>query len=632
MDFGIDISQKTMWIVCLFTMGYFLMITLFGVYFSRFSSNINDFFYSGQRFAWWLPFMSMVATGIGSYSYLKYSQQGFNTGMSSTMVYLNDWFIFPLFFLGWLPIIYFSRLKSIPEYFEKRFNKTSRYIAVVIILAYMFYYIGYNLFTIGVALQGMFGLSPVISLPFITLLLGLYVTMGGQTAVIFTDLVQGLLLYLAGFLAFGYGLYALGGMDDFWSYLPMTHRNPFPPFRSDPYFNSVGLFWGDALAGGVAFLFLNQGFLMRFLSVRSLNEARFAGVCNILITLPLSAITVGAMGWVAKSIVTKQKALGGALEGYDFLEVQDSFHTFVVVVWQVIQHSPIILGIVLSALLAALMSTIDTLINASSAIGVYDIYKPLFKSRASEKHYLVVARITSIFATVIGLLLAAWFFHQRGTLMSIHYKGIMMLIPSIVSTLILGILWKRFNGTAACCALIVGGGMSFLTLFFPEWIDPLKDFAYGSSTGEPIYFRAFFGMLVTLIVGVVVTLFTKPSPEEKIRGYTIGTIDHAMRKFKNGEPNLKKGKDVKNLKISLDNSIPLGEIVISESAGKKLKANIQDIIYTADSRWYLGGLRSGHLRLSSFHKEGKDIVKLSRNTLNKAYLYPDRSVFLKKIL
>ena len=94
----------------------------------------------------------MVATGIGSYSYLKYSEQGYNTGMSSSMTYTNDWFIVPFFMFGWLPILYLSRIRSIPEYFERRFNRLARYFAVVIILSYMFFYIGYNLFTIGVAI------------------------------------------------------------------------------------------------------------------------------------------------------------------------------------------------------------------------------------------------------------------------------------------------------------------------------------------------------------------------------------------------------------------------------------------------------------------------------------------------
>ena len=140
--FGIDISAGATIVVAIVSFIYFIGIMVFGTYFSKFSKNLNDYFYSGQRFAWWLAAASMVATGIGSYSYLKYSEQGFNTGMSSTMTYMNDWFIVPFFIFGWLPIIYFARVRSIPEYFERRFNRTARYLAVLIIMAYMVFYFG----------------------------------------------------------------------------------------------------------------------------------------------------------------------------------------------------------------------------------------------------------------------------------------------------------------------------------------------------------------------------------------------------------------------------------------------------------------------------------------------------------
>ena len=117
MSLGLDLSGITLAIIIGIICAYFAMVTFFGTYFSKFSSNIQDFFFSGQRFAWWLPFVSMMATGIGSYSYLKYSEQGLNTGMNSAMGYMNEWFILPLFFFGWLPLMYWTGTKSVPQYF-----------------------------------------------------------------------------------------------------------------------------------------------------------------------------------------------------------------------------------------------------------------------------------------------------------------------------------------------------------------------------------------------------------------------------------------------------------------------------------------------------------------------------------
>ncbi len=88
---------------------YFVGVLAFGTYFGRFSKTTKDFFFGGQRFSWWLLSMSIVASAVGSYSFVKYSDTGFRYGLSSSMSYMNDWFFVPFFMFGWLPIIYFAR-------------------------------------------------------------------------------------------------------------------------------------------------------------------------------------------------------------------------------------------------------------------------------------------------------------------------------------------------------------------------------------------------------------------------------------------------------------------------------------------------------------------------------------------
>jgi len=606
-----------------------------GIYFSRFSSNINDFFFSGQRFAWWLPAFSMVATGIGSYSYLKYSQQGFNTGMSSTMVYMNEWFVLPIFVFAWLPILYYNKIKSVPEYFEKRFNRMARYVAVSLILAYIFYYIGYNLYTIGLALHGLFGLSPIYTVPVVTFILGFYVTFGGQTAVILTDLFQGLMLYMAGFIVMGFGLYALGGLDEFWTNLPLSHRLPFAPLRSDPYFNSVGIFWGDALVGSAAFLFMNQGILMRFLSIRSVKQARVTALFNVLVCLPLSAITVGVAGWIAKSIVSKQEKIGSALPGgYDTLNITNTYNVFIDLVFEILSRHEVLLGLVIAALLAALMSTVDTLINASAAIGVYDIYKPLVSPNKSEKHYLRVARLASVFVIGISLLLVVWFFRQKGTLMSIHYKGIMTIIPPVVTTVFIAIFWRRLDAFSAILAMVVGGVVTFLTGVFPEPVIILRKLFMGAQSGDPIYFRALFGSILTIIVAVLscISRPTDPKHLEKTKGLTANTLETAMYVFKGDKPNLTPGKKAKKLTLSIDSELKDGDISVSKTTLEILKAKPGDKVYMSDNRWWLGGIRSGHFTLSTQHNKEDNKVFLSENSLNKGYMLLSKKVFIEKII
>ena len=632
-SFGIDLDQESMIAIAIVAVVYIAVITAFGGYFARFNKNINDFFYSGNRFSWWLPAASMVATGIGSYSYLKYSEQGYNTGMSSTMTYLNDWFLAPFFIFGWLPIIYFARIKSVPEYFERRFNSAARYISLTIILAYMFFYIGYNLYTIGIALEGMFHVSQIYSVPILAMFLGAYVTFGGQTAVIFTDLFQGVMLYIAGFLAIFAGIYALGGFDDWWGYLPVTHRLPFVHLSENPKFNSSGLFWGEALAGSIAFTFMNQGFLMRYLTIKSVHEGRKAAFFNVMVTLPVSAIIVGAIGWIGKALIIKQQAIGGALPGYEFVEIENTFHTFIIICWTTVQHNPWIFGFIVAALMAALMSTIDTLINACAAIGIYDLYKPLVKPEASDEHYLKAARWASIITTVIGTLLVIWFNAQKGSLMSIHYKGIMIIIPAIVTTIFMGAFWERFNSIAACTSMIAGSLITVFTVYYPAPIKPLAWFLSGPMDGEYIYFRALFGMLITAIIGFFVTLFTSSEKDKDVTGLTISTLDNAMSDYKGGGvPNHDVGEKVNGLVATIDEKIESDWILLSPATMKTLAAKDGDVVYMSDARWWLGGLRSYHVKAKTKSSLSNSEIAMSTPTFEEAYLLDGKPLIVEKII
>ena len=171
--------------------GYFVAMLLIGTWFGRNQKSTNDFFFGGQRFSWWLISFSLVATTIGSYSFVKYSKIAYEHGIASSQTYLNDWLWAPLLLFGWLPILYFSRVVSIPEYFERRFDVRARRVATVLLLVYLIGYVGINLFTMGQALNILLGVDVWLAAALVAGVSAVYVTFGGQTSVIMTDLFQG---------------------------------------------------------------------------------------------------------------------------------------------------------------------------------------------------------------------------------------------------------------------------------------------------------------------------------------------------------------------------------------------------------------------------------------------------------
>ena len=663
-----NIGTSTDWIVMVI---YFLAIMSFGTYFGRYTKDTSDFFFGGRRFSWWLITMSIVATGVGSHSFVKYSAKGFEHGFSSSMTYLNDWFFVPFFMFGWLPIIVYSKVRSIPEYFEKRFNPSARFLATILLLFYMIGYIGIGFLTLGKAVIPMlpesfqiFGSIVDITLMraiiVIAIITGIYITFGGQTAVIFTDLLQGFILLFAGFLLFILGITYVGGGQEFWDLLPLTWKLPLADFNEPSSFNFVGIFWQDAVAGSVGFLFMNQGLLMRFMACKSVNEGRKAATINILFVLPLSAIVVGNAGWLGKAMSVMDPGIVSPNTSPDEI--------FVVVAS--IVTSPGIFGFIMAALTAALMSTVDTLINATAAIFVNDVYRPIMKylkkkydnNKQKDKQELFAARITSIAITAAGVL-SVLAFIQFPTVYEAHGYFHSTLTPPLVVAIFMGVFWKRFTPAGVITTFLGGVVLMILGARFPEvFISPF-DHGIEMNPDRPYsYIRAFYNLIVCVGVGVfvtvttviqkniastiksnknsksimwvlsvftgvvyllailglsslqfifpvfiivlvpiIVTYYSDYDEESSTKGLTVYSINEAKLAFKGSKVNEKLGETVEvNLFVSDHEQ---DEVMFSKNDLLKLGAEVGDLVYLSDKRKWLGGLKSIHSKIGKPHNE-----------------------------
>mgnify|MGYP002633640262 CR=1 FL=1 len=333
---------------------YFLAVVGFGLWFGKYTKNTKDFFFGGQRFSWWLIAFSGIATTVGSYSFVKYSNVGFQFGLSSTQTYMNDWFWMPILLLIWLPIIYFGKIQSVPEYFERRFGTGARHASTALILLYLVGYVGINLFTLGRLVESLTGLPIMYGAIATAFVVMLYMFAGGQTSVIMTDLAQGIILLIAGIGLFAVGIYHFGGFGNFWDLLPRGHKFMYSEFNAPDNFSFIGIFGQDGLANSGAFVLMNQGMIMRFLSLRSVKEARKMSVFWVFVLYPVAAITVSGGGWIAAALMANGEI---DTNGKDAFVDAASYLLM-----------PGVFGFVLAALTAALMSTADTLVTAVSSI------------------------------------------------------------------------------------------------------------------------------------------------------------------------------------------------------------------------------------------------------------------------
>ena len=689
-----NIGTSTDWIVMVI---YFLAIMSFGTYFGRYTKDTSDFFFGGRRFSWWLITMSIVATGVGSHSFVKYSAKGFEHGFSSSMTYLNDWFFIPFFMFGWLPIIVYSKVRSIPEYFEKRFNPSARFLATILLLLYMIGYIGIGFLTLGKAVIPMlpesfqlFGSIVDITLMraiiIIAIITGIYITFGGQTAVIFTDLLQGFILLFAGFLLFILGISYIGGGQAFWDLLPLSWKFPLADFNKPSSFNFVGIFWQDAVAGSVGFLFMNQGLLMRFMACKNVNEGRKAATINILFVLPLSAIVVGNAGWLGKAMSVMDPSIVSPNTNPDEI--------FVVVAS--IVTSPGIFGFIMAALTAALMSTVDTLINATAAIFVNDVYRPIMKylkklyanDKEKDKQELFAARVTSMVVTAAGVL-SVLAFIQFPTVYEAHGYFHSTLTPPLVVAIFMGVFWKRFTPAGVITTFLGGVVLMILGARYPEiFISPFDHGIEMNPTRPYSYIRAFYNLIVCVGVGVFVTITTflqkyivskiKNYKSSKIiiliisviasvsfllvilgstpfqfilplfiitlvpiivtyhgqydeelstNGLTVYSINEAKRAFKGAKLNEIIGEKVE-VKIQISDHKE-DQIMFSKNDLLKIGGEVGDLVYLADKRKWLGGLKSIHSRFGKPHnKDG--IVYLNKDQIDHGLFDKEKMLIAEK--
>ena len=265
----------------------------------------------------------------------------------------------------------------------------------------------------------------------------------------------------------------------------------------------MGIFWQDGVAGSIGFLFMNMGLIMRFMATKSVDEGRKAAAFNVLFMLPISAVVVGNAGWVGKAISIVQP---------DVVPPNTSPDQIFVVVANIVS-SPGVFGFIMASLTAALMSTVDTLINATAAIYINDIHRPLEKffkkdkmeRKIRDKKELNAARYSSAIITALGVL-AVLAFKSFPTVYEAHGFFHSTLTPPLVVAIFLGIFWKRYTPGAVIATFVAGVALMILGAANPTTLIAPFDHGIKMNPDHPYsYIRALYNTFVCAAVGVVIT-------------------------------------------------------------------------------------------------------------------------------
>ncbi len=533
---------------------------------SKKQDTTKDYFLAGRNIGWFAVGASLFASNIGSEHIVGLAGQGTSSGMAMAHWELHAWVMITL---GWVfvPFYYRSGVYTMPEFLERRFNSTARWIlSIVSLVAYVFtkvsvtVYAGAKVFEtllpdVGITVAGHFWGPFWIGAIATVVLTGIYTVFGGLRAVLYTDTAQAIILLVGSFFITWFGLSKLGGWDELIS-VCKTNGDKFALWRpmSDPEFPWLGILIASPVIG-IWYWCTDQYIVQRTLAAKNLKNSRRGTIWGgFLKVWPVMIFLVpGLIGYALHTkgmIEIPYKVDGQELVLENGQKVLDGDQVFPTMVANLLPVG--LRGLVVGGLLAALMSSLSSLFNSCASLFTVDIYKKLHPG-VSEKYLVHIGRLATGIIVVLGLL---WIPIMPKIAKGGLYKYIQSvqgyLAPPITAVFLLGLFCKRINGKGATWGLSIGfiAGMVKLTLqglVGAGKIAPLDPEIIASegiiltecmiqnnilyAIGDHLFLYASgWLLLISVFVVVVVSLLTKAPSAEQIVNLTYSTATPQQRK------------------------------------------------------------------------------------------------------
>jgi SSS family solute:Na+ symporter len=499
---------------------YFVIVFCIGLYFARKERTSTDYFLASRDIGWFFIGASLFVSNISTEHFIGLSGTGASSGLA---VGHFEWLAcLMLLILGWVFVPFYLRTNvfTMPEFLERRFNRQCAvYLAAISIIAYIFTKISVQLYAASVVLERIAGWSLVKTAIILVIATGIYTIAGGLAAVIYTDTVQTLILITGAVALTVIGLHRVGGLEHLRTMVPQSYFHMIKP-ASDPNFPWTGIFFGAPILG-IWYWCTDQVIVQRVLSARDEGHAKagtiFAGFLKILPVFMLVLPGIIAFALFPEQLANKPDYAYPTL---------------------VLNLLPVgLVGLVMAALLAAVMGAMSSVFNSASTLVTLDFYKKI-RPEASEAQLVNFGRIATGFMVLLGLLWVP-FIHLISSQLYIYLQSVQAYIsPPIAACFVLGILWPRLNGQGAISSLLAGfvlGAVRFIaelaaaqgTQFsgLMEWLVKMNFLHY-----------AIFMFVVCCIILVGVSLATPGPDRGKLAGLTFATVDEKMDTIPLGTP------------------------------------------------------------------------------------------------
>jgi SSS family solute:Na+ symporter len=483
--------------------GYVVVIVGIGFYVSRQQKSADDYFLAGRSLTWGVIGFSLFATNMSTSSLVGMAGDAYAYGIA---VYNYEWMavvaliLFALFFL---PFYLRSQVFTMPEFLERRFDARSRYyFSAVTITGNILIDTAGSLYAGALVIRILYPEFPIWqAVAILAVLSGLYTITGGLKAVVYTDIIQAVLLIGASSVVSVIAFNRVGSWSAVTEVTSPDMLSLIQPI-GDPVLPWPGLVTGVFLLG-FYFWGTNQFIVQRTLAAKDLNHGRRGALFAGLLKLPVLFIMV-LPGTFAR-----------ALYGPEALAQADK-----VLPTMMFDLLPVgIRGLVLAALVAAIMSSVDSTLNSASTLITMDFVKK-FRPNASNRSLVIVGKCAT---GIIMLLAATWapFILNFPSLWQYLQTVLAYLSPPVVACFVFGLFWPRANRHGAFAALIVGHVVA-VALALADW--QVSGFSIQFLYVPPLVFT-----VSAIVIGGVSLAGTSPDTAT-IEEYT-WNVSHAEREL-----------------------------------------------------------------------------------------------------
>jgi len=465
--------------------GYLVLARFIPLWFAGAQEDADDFFLGGRDFVWPLIGFSLFATNMSGSSFVGLAGAGYNQGVS---VYNYEWsaaiiLIFFVFFI--LPFYLRSEVFTMPGFLEKRYDYRSRRVFSGVNLFFnMFIDAAGALYAGALVFVLLFDIPLWLAVAGLAVLAAIISVFGGLKAVVVSDTIQAVMLILGGSVV---GVAAFAQLPSWNAVVETAGPGALTVFKpaDDPNMPWPGLFTG-VLVIGTYFWTSNQLIVQRTLGAKTINHGRWGSIFAGFLKLPVLFFMI----------------LPGTMALVLYPDLSNADMVFPVLVFDLLPAGAS--GLVLAALVAAITSSIDSILNSASTLVTMDFVEPLYPE-LSDRGVVLTGRITTSLALLVAILWAPQI-AEFETLWDYLQSVLAYTTPPIVATFVGGIFWKRANRHGAFVTLLLGIGSG---VFFFVLNEILGVFAV------QFLYAAGVSLLVSVTILVTVSLMTDPPPPEK---------------------------------------------------------------------------------------------------------------------